>query len=363
MTIIGRRENLDGRHTYVHPVTGEIFPAVGSILSSTNEKYWKADWASKIAAEWTVDHLPFVAESLAQAGRDATVTLVKTKAREGREFKADVGSYVHSVIEVLILGGGSIPPIPDKLLGQDYGGDPLTLELVESIVDGFMQFAVDFDVEFEFSEVTVCNRRKRYAGTLDMGVVINLGAMGCLRLVVDAKTGAILEWTMRHQQAAYSDPDNEMWLPNGQVMPLPEYEGAAILHLRRDYERGYKLLFVTPEELVEARHQFDAMRRVYEIQQTSKGKPGRVIYPPLADGTQPPPLIEDLDGIPGFGRCRNKLLAAGLRSLHDLAALTVVQAKAIDGVGPKALQACTDALRAYGFTWADHRTEQKAEVA
>lgn len=357
MTIVGRRENLDGRHTYVHPVTGEQYPAVSSIISATNEKFWKAAWSAKLTAEWTVDHLGYVAASLDEVGRDATVTIIKTKAQEKREFRADVGSYVHTIIETLILGGGSIPPIPDKLLGQDYDGDPLTPELVDVIADGFLNFVTDFDVEFEFAEVTVANRRKRYAGTLDMGCVINLGALGCLRLVVDAKTGAILEWTMRVQQAAYSDPDNEMWLPNGQVAPLPEYEGAAVLHLRRGYERGYKLLFVTPEELVEARAQFDRMRAVHADQVAAKGKPGRVIYPPLADGTQPPPLVEDVDSHPGFNRCRNKLLAAGMRTLSDIAALTVVQLRQIDGVGPKAAQACIEVLAQYGFTLAAGRAE------
>lgn len=358
MTIVGRRENLDGRHTYVHPVTGDIYPAVSSIIAATNEKPWKAPWSAKLTAEWTVDHLDFVAQSLTQAGRDATVALIKTKAQERREFKADVGTYVHDVIETLILGGGAIPPIPDHLYGQDFNGDPLTTELVDTIVDGFLAFATDFDVDFEFSEVTICNRVKRYAGTLDMGCVIDLGSMGVLRLVVDAKTGALLDWTMRVQQAAYADPGNELWLPNGQVVPIPTYEGAAVLWLRREFDRGYKLLHVTAAELAEAREAFDDMRRVYDRQQSQRGRPGRVIYPPLPDGSQPPPLVEDVDGHPGFSRCRSKLLGHGLRSLHDIAALTVVQLRGLDGIGPKAAQACIEVLAGYGLALATERTKE-----
>jgi hypothetical protein len=355
MTVVGRAENLDGRHTYIHPVTGEIYPAVGSILSSTNEKYWKADWSAKLGAQWTVEHLDLVVATKNEAGPDAAVDLIKGRARAKREFKADVGSYVHTVIETLILGGGSIPPIPDHLYGQDYDGDPLTPELVDSIVDGFLAFNTDFDVDYEFSEVSICNRRLKYAGTLDMGAVIDLGNIGAEREVIDAKTGRILEWTMVVQQAAYSDPDNELWLPNGQIVPIPMFEAASILHLRRDYDSGYKLLRVPDEALIEAREDFAVALAQYDIQQRrSRSKVWRVVYPPLPDGTQPAPLVEDVDH-PGFNKCRSKLLAAGLRSLHDIAALTVLQLRALDGIGPKAAQACSDVLKTHGLTFATER--------
>jgi len=355
MTISGRVESLDGSHTYVHPVTGEIFPAVGSIIGSTNDKIWKPAWSAKLGAIWTVDHLDLVNLTVKEAGPAAAVDLIKGAAARKRSFKANVGSFCHSVIETLILGGGAMPIIPEELYGEDYDGEPLTEALVDSIVDGFLNFNEDFDVDFEFSEVTVCNRRKRYAGTLDMGAVLDLGLMGALRLVIDAKTGAIQDWTWRVQQAAYADPDNEMWLPNGNIIPIPTYEGAAVLHLRRDYDRGYKLRIFTNDELVEGRAIFDRMHAVYNDQQANKDKPGRVIYPPLPDGSQPPPLIEDVDGFDGFGRCRKALLEAGHRSLPELAALTVVQARQIHGVGPKAMTAIQTVLRAYGMDFATER--------
>ena len=355
MTVVGRVEALDGHHTYVHPVTGEIFPAVSSIIAATTSKPWLAQWAAKLSAEWVADHLQLVNLTHADAGRGAVVDLVKGRAKEAREFKADVGSYVHTVLETLILGGGAIPPIPDHLVGKDYDGEPLTPELVDAITDGFLAFVSDFDVAFEFAEVTVANRAEHYAGTLDMGALLDLGSLGVLRLVIDAKTGKHLNWTMRVQQAAYSDPRNEVWLPNGQVMPLPEYQGAAVLHLRREYESGYKLLYVTDEELQTARAHFRLMRDLYEIGRAESVRPGRVIYPPREDGTQPPPLIEDLDGVPGVGRCRGKLLAAGFRTLDDLARLTVVQLRQVDGIGPKAAKAVQDALAAHGMALATER--------
>ena len=274
MTVIGRAENLDGNHTYVHPVSGEIYPSVTSIISATNSKSFLVAWAAKLAAEWAADNHALIGTLLDAEGREAAVDVIKGAAKRKRELKADTGSYVHHVVEALILDL-PIPSIPDELVGKDFDGEPLTQVLVDAIVDGFMAFCEHFAVDFQMAEVTVCNRRKRYAGTLDLGVVIDLGDLGKLRLVIDVKTGVRLDMTMVVQQAAYSDPDNEVWLPNGQIEPLPHFEGAGVLHLRREYADGYKLWFVEQPLLLEAREAFGVMQQVHAWQQSGACSPRR----------------------------------------------------------------------------------------
>lgn len=360
MTVIGRAENLDGNHTYVHPVSGEIFPSVTSIISATNSKPFLVAWAAKLAAEWAADNHTLIGSLIEAEGREAAVDVIKGAAKRKRELKADTGSYVHTVVEALILDL-PIPSIPDELVGKDFDGEPLTQELVDAIVDGFMAFCEHFSVGFEMAEVTVCNRRRRYAGTLDLGVVIDLGVLGKLRLVIDVKTGVRLDATMVVQQAAYSDPDNEVWLPNGQIEPLPAFDGAAVLHLRRDYADGYKLFHVPGEQLVEARAVFGLMQQVHAWQQGAKAKPGRVIYPPLANGQQPLPLLEDIDG---WTKCRNLLIKAGHRTLTQVAACTAGDLIAMKGFGKASLTAAAEILAAYDLTLAgDSATPTQTEVA
>lgn len=355
---IGRVVALDGNRSYVDELTGDRYDSVTAILSATNSKPWLTAWSAKLAAEFAVDHHDLVGATLGEAGREAAIDLVKRTAARKREVKADVGSYVHTVIEAVLLEQ-HIAPIPDELLGQDYDGEPLSPELVDAIIDGLLNFFTDFDIsdsDVVMAEATVADPDLLVAGTLDL--VINLPRTG-LTPVIDTKTGANLDATWKQQLSAYRRM-KAVWLPNGQRAPMPETNARAVLHLRRDYERGYKLFCDSDLDACQRDH--DAFLRAhanFRWQRDAKAKPGTVLYPPLEDGSQPPPLLEDLDGADGFSRCRSALRKAGIRTLGELAALTVVQAKAINGIGPKALQACTDVLRTYGLSWA----EQRAEVA
>jgi DNA-directed RNA polymerase alpha subunit len=58
------------------------------------------------------------------------------------------------------------------------------------------------------------------------------------------------------------------------------------------------------------------------------------LYKPLPDGSQPSPLIEDIDDL---GRARGPLIAAGLRTLEEVLALTDAQLMSIKGIGAKSL--------------------------
>lgn len=356
---IGRVVSLDGNRSYVDELTGDRYDSVTSILAATNSKPWLTAWSAKLAAEFAVDHRDLVARTFEEAGRDAAIDLVKRTAARKRDVKADVGSYVHAVIEAVLLEQG-IPSIPDELLGEDYDGEPLTPQLVDAIIDGLLNFFADFnisDVDVLMAEATVADPDLLVAGTLDLIIALILAK---LVPVIDIKTGANLDATWKQQLSAYRRM-KVVWLPNGQRADMPETNARAVLHLRREYERGYKFFCDSDLDACQTDHQaFLRAHANFRWQHAAKARLGKVLYPPNPDGSQPPPLLEDMDGVDGFSRCRSSLRKAGIRTLGDLAALTVVQAKGISGVGPKALQACTDVLRTYGLSWA---TERTAEVA
>jgi hypothetical protein len=97
-----------------------------------------------------------------------------------------MGSYVHEVIEALILGG-EIPDIPEHLADAEIDGERIDLG---AIVDGFLAFRAEHKPVFEIAEATVANPIHGYAGTLD--IIAYLPAMK-RRLLIDAKTGATLD--------------------------------------------------------------------------------------------------------------------------------------------------------------------------
>jgi hypothetical protein len=355
---IGRVHSLDGSHTYVDEATGDRYDAVTAILSATNSKPWLTAWAAKLAAEFAVEHHTLVGETLEEVGRDAAVDLIKGAAKRRRDLKADVGSFVHTVIEALLLDR-ALPAIPDELMGQDYDGEPLTPQLVDAIVDGLLSFFTDFGISDRhvlMAEATVADPDLLVAGTLDL--VLELPNTG-LTPVVDTKTGINLDASWKQQLSAYRHMP-VVWLPNGQRAPMPTTNARAVLHLRRDYEAGYKLF--VDDDLDADERDYRAFRRNHASflwQRAAKLKPGRVLYPPLPDGSQPPPLLEDLEGVDGFSRCRGALRKHGIRSLGDLAALTETQCRALHGIGPAAIVACRAALEAYGLAFTDNTTQAR----
>jgi hypothetical protein len=167
--------------------------------------------------------------------------------------------------------------------------------------------------------------------------------------LIDCKTGAHVSASWRKQLAAYRNAD-EVWLDNfGNKAAMPEVDLCAVLHLRREYERGYKLLVVEAGD-PELYDFLTALDHFHGLQGATK-LGGRALYKPLDDGTQPPPLLEDIDA-EGFNRCKGKLIKAGVKSLDALAALTEKEARSIKGVGDAAIASCMGVLAANGLTFA-----------
>lgn len=342
MSVIGRLDQGDSRW-YVDPVDPDlVYESVTTILSAATSKPWLTAWSAKLAGEFVADHLELVAQTHAEAGRDAAVDLIKGAARRSRELKADIGTHQHNVLEALLLDL-PIPSVPEHLVDVEVDGETVDHD---AISDGLLAFLVDFDVEPLLAEATVANVMHGYAGTLDL--IADLKVLR-RRLLIDCKSGKNLDPSMRAQLTAYRRAD-EVWVNSlGNKIRMPQVDGCAVLHLRREYERGYKLIEVEADDA--AFEWFLDCQQVLRHQAAQPKIKGRPLYVPLPDGSQPPPLLEDVD-YAGVNRCRKALAAAGIKSLSDLAARTRADVAAVKGVGPKALDACAELLAQHGLTFA-----------
>lgn len=342
---------------YVHPETGAEYLSVTFVTSRTNSKPWLAPWSAKLAAEYAVD---FQAHWLAtardarqvaianrenpdEAARDAAVDEIKRVAAAQRALKADVGTYVHDVIEALLLDT-PIPGIPEALDGRivEWQGEIILIcqEWLDGILDGWFNFMADFDPEPIAAECTVASDEHEAAGTID-GLYRFRDARspsGFRIRLVDVKTGLHLDADVLAQLGPYYRFP-KLWLRNGMIVDKPQIDDAAVLHIRPSYSRGYKLLAVSQAELDLGWTWWQAARAQLHAGEEVPSRFGRAWYPPTADGTQPPPMVEDLTSYPGCSRAVAPLVDAGFEWLADVALLTRADVLAVKGVGPETVDA------------------------
>ena len=88
---------------YIYPPTGETLARVTTVLGATEGKPYLVPWSARLAAEYAVDNLDVLTALMAHDGRFAAVQLAKQQAEIIRGIKRDAGTYVHDVVEALIL--------------------------------------------------------------------------------------------------------------------------------------------------------------------------------------------------------------------------------------------------------------------
>lgn len=362
-----RSKDRDGNRWYTYPPTGEQFISVTAVLGATEGKPWLVPWAAKRSAMRCLDDLAGIGAMLARDGRDATLKHLAAQAEQDRDLKADAGTYVHDVVEALVLwaasppGSGAeivLPLLPGHLHGAEYDEQPIE-EVTGWMVDGFLNFVKDWQPAFVAAEMAVFLTSLKGAGTLDLIVTITGYAIdharsvfvpspgSVLTLCLDVKTGKHESVTWREQVAAYRRAD-ECLLPMGQVAPMPATDCAAVLRLRPDYEDGYKVMLVSGANDEAAWGTFQGALATFRDRSAAKAKPGKVVRPLGPDGKIPPPRLADLDG-EGWGRTLSPLMKAGIRDLGQLAAMTADGCVALKGVGPKTVIAIRLLLAEHGL--------------
>jgi len=345
-SVIGRVDTGDSRY-YVDPADPDVvLHSVTTVLGATEAKPWLAPWEASIAARFAVDNLAAVAE-LAENDPAAAVKWIRDEAKRIRDIASDIGTHQHNVFEAILLGA-QIPGVPPHLVDVEIDGERVDHEQWS---EGLWQFIRDFRFVPEMAEATVANPRLGYAGTLDaVGAVKRLG-LG----LVDVKSGKHVGTSARPQLSGY-DHATEVWVDHlGNKARMPRVKWRAVLHLRPEYRRGYKLRRVDddPAEWRAAWRRFRLALDLYRQQQGDRFT-GSPLYPPLPDGSQPLPLLEDLDS-DGLGRCVGPLAKVGVDSVSMLARLTARQVEAVKGIGPKSMVTLHGVLGLYGLEFAEEK--------
>lgn len=362
---------------YLYPPTGEELKRVTSVLDKTDGKQeFLVPWSGKLAGQFAVDHLETLGAVLAgqatavrsqESGRQAAIDLAAAQSAILRERKADTGSWVHAVVEALILwqaspdGRGAdlvLPEIPEHLVGADYDGLPVE-DVADIMLTGFLNFVTDFRPVFRAAEMTVYNYGLGVAGTLDMIVDLPGLAVGRagrfipgdgVRPCIDVKTGRKLDVTVPEQLAAYRRMTEADPTRLGNLEPMPRTDCGAVLHLRPEYPRGYRLMLISSADDAAAWNRFRRAVEIYHGRREARAKPGKVCYPLRADGTIQQPLIADLDG-EGYGHAISPLVKAlgADAGLDKLAAMTAGDCLKVKGIGGKVLNVIRQMLADHGL--------------
>lgn len=226
------RSTTKGR-TYQHPVTGETAWSVTTIMDAGLPKPALVGWAARMVAEYAVANRARL-DALLGGVRlvrdgddrlvvsdpnavDAAVDWLKGAPYRDKDRKANIGTAIHARIEARILG----TPMPEP-------ADELRPRLAH-----FEAFERAFKPEWLMSEATVWNRTESYAGTLDW-----IARIGRTVVLGDTKSGKDVYPEVAIQLAAYQRAEFVL-LPDGTEEPMPETQGACVLHLTDD---GYRLV-------------------------------------------------------------------------------------------------------------------------
>lgn len=226
------RSTTKGR-TYQHPVTGETAWSVTTVMDAGLPKPALVGWSARMVAEYAVANHARL-ESLLSGVRiqrdgdarlvvsdpsavDAAVDWLKGAPYRDKERKANIGTAIHARIEARILGT-PMPEAPEELRPR---------------LEHFDAFERAFKPEWLLSEATVWNRTESYAGTLDW-----IARIGRTVVLGDTKSGKDVYSEVAIQLAAYQRAEFVL-MPDGTEEPMPETQGACVLHLTDD---GYRLV-------------------------------------------------------------------------------------------------------------------------
>lgn len=363
MAVVG----LNGeRHVYVDPRDDTTeYVSVTTVLHLAEDKPWIGPWYRKMAFLAITRDLEEFTERFRAEQEDAR-RWVNGEVQKMRDLAAEIGVYLHDVVEALVQDW-PVPLLPEHLIGQvTRDGDEVTQEYVDSIVEGFLQFVADFGIgrsSWEASELTVCDTINGWAGTGDG--ILTLDQLGLV--LFDLKTGRRKPATWTSQVETYRRA-KEVWIegPGGVVyiQPMPITTHAAVLHVRSPlypdgYKRGYKFYRVPERQQQPAYELFLHLLNVWKLRDDIPDEfEGEVWYPPLPDGSQPLPMLED---VRGHGNTAQRLVradafreAAGLGHLNldnllDLAGWTRKELLALPGVGKGSIPHIEKMLAPHGL--------------
>ncbi|MEU5974284.1 hypothetical protein [Streptomyces sp. NPDC047315] len=232
-------------------------------------------WAARMAAETAVGNLAAVT---AIAERDATGAVDYLRHAHARYTKsrAKVGSEAHDLFERMMRA---------ETIGRVHPD-------LEPYREGFAEFLDVVRPELVRAEDIAWSDTHEYAGSFDAILRVRLGEDGkpdhvsgeWHTLIVDWKTSKSTYPDVALQMAAYAHAD-KLIAPDGTTEPMPEFDGAAVLHITPD---GWEFLPVRID--AEVFDIFLTLRKVFrwdrEISKTVLGRAIASGVRRLVTGTQ-----------------------------------------------------------------------------
>lgn len=211
-----RTDTGSGRH---YEYKGETFISVTNALSNGYPKPALPRWAAKVVGEYVVENLDEVNELAKRLEPAELLSLIKGKPWMARDKAADLGSLVHDIAEQYAVTG----ELPDLAVIR---------EEARKKAAQYFAFLEQVQPSFHAIEGIVFNRRFGYAGAFDAIMDINHPLSGTVgRYIVDIKTGKGVYAEAALQQAAYRY--GEFIAVGDEEVPMPEVDGALILHLQQ----------------------------------------------------------------------------------------------------------------------------------
>src|ERR1041384_7424403 len=178
-------------------------------------------WAARAVAEFTLDNLGRVVTEVLAGNREAICKEMKGAPNRIRDDAGDLGTAVHEAVEAYVVRDEFPQVSKDETIAQSIGH--------------FQNFLRDFRPHYTHIEATVYNRKRKYAGTLDAIVKLELtqsltdqlASYGWAHLINpdleslrrDVKTGKGVSPEVGLQCSAY--PYGKFTEPTGEDQPIP----------------------------------------------------------------------------------------------------------------------------------------------
>ncbi len=225
--------NEAGARWYVHPLTGERFISVTTVLSHI-AKFGLTDWAARLSADAAFHRLPWLRRCAQVATCNATgddacgncrtcaTTWLANRHNEERDTAAERGIRLHDAAEQHALFG------PGAHVDDD----------VRPYVEQYLRWREAYQPVDLAAEMTVISRKWGYAGTLDALVRFDdpgrlpksMRHLAGVPVCADYKTSKHVDIPKGWQVVAYAAADTVL-LPDGSEQPMPEIKGGLIVHI------------------------------------------------------------------------------------------------------------------------------------
>lgn len=262
--IYTRTEDRWGKRTY-HLVDENLdLTSVTTYLSGGVPKPALNQWFKKVTAECAVENIPVIQAMLDAGDKKAAIDYLVGASYRTSNKAADVGSEVHAMAEAMANGW----PLPEI--------EPEKRALVVPFLEGLKLFFEDWDPQFPYTEVTVFNPTRGYAGSFD--AIMDAGGA---RWLIDWKTtkpgkeghGIYPEYGL--QLAAYRYAEF-MVTRDGTRAPMVEVDGCLGINIRPG---SYAVIPVRTDQKVF--HQFLYAMQVAEFVKHGSDIVGDPLAPPV----------------------------------------------------------------------------------